>query len=388
MFMGQLMTIYYRGTAGNDRLKAESVFPFDKPVLMEGFGGHDELAGAFGHFNTIRGGAGNDTLSGGASGNLLDGGDGNDLIEVFWSSYSTLLGGAGSDVLIGGDGGNILNGGAGDDRMEGGEGADVYIVNSIRDVVVETYVPYYHNDPNPADRVESSVSWTLGVRLEHLTLTGARNIDGTGNALANVIIGNGGANRLSGGAGADRLNGGLGNDVLNGGAGVDTAVFDGLLATTVNLSRTAAQSTGHGSDTFLNIENVQSAAGNDALTGSAAANRLWSAAGNDRLSGLQGNDTLYGQTGNDVLDGGQGDDWLAGGAGADRFVFHADSGRDTIEDFTDTVDRIAVHSGAEAWSDIRITDQGRNALIEFGLADIVLLNFDHARLSAADFIFV
>ena len=49
--------------------------------------------------------------------------------------------------------------------------------------------------------------------VENLALTGTGNINGTGNALNNVITGNGGANALNGGAGADNMRGGAGNDV-------------------------------------------------------------------------------------------------------------------------------------------------------------------------------
>jgi Ca2+-binding RTX toxin-like protein len=45
-----------------------------------------------------------------------------------------------------------------------------------------------------------------------LTLTGAGNINGTGNASDNVIVGNSGNNALSGGAGQDTLTGGTGKD--------------------------------------------------------------------------------------------------------------------------------------------------------------------------------
>ena len=48
-------------------------------------------------------------------------------------------------------------------------------------------------------------------------LSGTANINGTGNALANRIVGNGGDNILNGGAG---------NDTLTGGGGKDTFVFD------------------------------------------------------------------------------------------------------------------------------------------------------------------
>jgi Ca2+-binding RTX toxin-like protein len=50
------------------------------------------------------------------------------------------------------------------------------------------------------------------VNVENLLLTGAGDIDGTGNDLANSIVGNGGSNHLDGGAGADVLAGGEGSD--------------------------------------------------------------------------------------------------------------------------------------------------------------------------------
>ncbi len=69
---------------------------------------------------------------------------------------------------------------------------------------------------------------------KNLELTGSKNIDGTGNSLANAITGNAGRNTLkgatgadtlAGGDGADKLVGGGGADVLTGGAGSDKFLF-------------------------------------------------------------------------------------------------------------------------------------------------------------------
>jgi len=49
-------------------------------------------------------------------------------------------------------------------------------------------------------------------------------VNGTGNTLANVIVGNDNGNVLSGGAGNDTISGGNGNDWLYGDAGADTTI--------------------------------------------------------------------------------------------------------------------------------------------------------------------
>lgn len=68
------------------------------------------------------------------------------------------------------------------------------------------------------------------------------------------------------------------------------------------------------------IENVQTGAGNDTVTGNAAANTLSGNRGNDKLYGNSGNDRLVGGTGNDYLDGGGGTDRMEGGSGNDTYV--------------------------------------------------------------------
>ena len=68
---------------------------------------------------------------------------------------------------------------------------------------------------------------------------------------------------------------------------------------------------------LVNITRVQGAAGDDVITGNAAANILWGGDGNDRLYGGDGNDSLVGDAGDDILSGGAGNDTINGSGGTD-----------------------------------------------------------------------
>jgi|GEM_PF-2388393 len=164
------------------------------------------------------GGDGNDVLSGGAGDDALYGGGGNDVLNGR-DGNDILNGGDGADTLKAGKGDDILDGGSGSDIMEGGQGNDTYYVDNSGDVVKES--------GGGIDTVISSVSFILGTQQENLTLRGAAEVNGTGNGLANVLIGNSVNNVLDGGAGDDILNGGLGDDTLIGGTGTDVLTGGG-----------------------------------------------------------------------------------------------------------------------------------------------------------------
>jgi Ca2+-binding RTX toxin-like protein len=125
-----------------------------------------------------------------------------------------IYGGAGNDTINALGGNDYIDGGHGADTMIGGLGDDIYVVDNIKDVVIES-------QNGGIDAVRSSISYTLGPNVENITLTGSSNINGTGNAVDNIIIGNSGNNTLSGLAGADTINGGAGNDAIIGGSGAD-----------------------------------------------------------------------------------------------------------------------------------------------------------------------
>ena len=364
--------------------------------VLTGLDGNDTLNGG-GGADHMFGGTGNDTYVVDNRGDVVDetGGSGSDTVQSSISFSladpvhaigdienltltgtaninatgnaldNVLIGNSGDNVLIGLDGNDILNGGAGADKMYGGTGNDTYVVDNAGDVVNET-------GGSGIDTVLSSVSFSLADPkhaigdIENLTLTGTANINATGNALDNVLIGNSGNNVLIGGAGAD---------TLDGGAGIDTASYATSPAG-VNVSLLTG--TGHGGDaegdTLSNIENLTGSNFNDTLEGNSLNNVLAGGAGNDTVSyahatsgpgglgvtvnlavttaqntvtagtdtltgfenvtGSQGNDTLTGTTGNNVITGLGGNDILTGGGGNDTFVFGPNFGKVTITDFT------------------------------------------------------
>ncbi|RMQ42936.1 hypothetical protein ALQ04_100634 [Pseudomonas cichorii] len=247
------------------------------------------------------------TLTGTSGADTLTGRSGND----------TLNGGAGNDTLTGNAGNDRLNGGAGNDTMRGGTGDDTYVVDSTSDVLTE-------NAGEGTDTVESGLTWTLGANLENLTLTGTSAINGTGNALDNILIGNSAVNTLTGGAGNDRLDGMGGADRLIGGAGNDTYVVD-------NASDAITENANEGTDTVEsgltwtlgnNLENLT-------LTGTAAINGTGNALANV-LTGNAAANSLSAGAGNDTLDGRGGADTLTGGAGNDTYILGRGYGVDTV----------------------------------------------------------
>ena len=87
--------------------------------------------------------------------------------------------------------------------------------------------------------------------------------------------------------------------------------------------------------------------GDDTLDGGAGEDRLFGNDGNDYLLGSDGDDYLVGGDGDDLIDGGAGDDYLVGNFDADRFVLRMGDGQDTIFDYEDSVDSLALADGLE-----------------------------------------
>lgn len=309
--------------------------------------------------NTLRSGAGNDTLDGKAGADRMIGGAGDDYyyvdntadevvefanegtdtvrstvtyalsnnVENLLLANSTAINGTGNNVgnmLTGNGGANILSGlggndtidgGGGADTMQGGTGDDLYFVDNLGDIVAEDANEGY-------DSVRSAVNFTLGNNVENLTLTGTTAIAATGNSLGNIIIGNAAANVISGGAGNDVLDGGTGADKLIGGTGDDTYVID-------DLGDKITEDANAGTDTIqsqisytlgANLENLT-------LLGSWAIDGTGNGLNNVIIGNIAAN-RLDGLSGDDYLDGGAGSDTMIGGIGNDTYV--VDNAADTV----------------------------------------------------------
>lgn len=232
---------------------------------------------------------------------LIDG-----MTQITEARIENAIGSIYNDTLIG----NGL-----DNRLEGLAGNDTYYVQDSGDVVVEANL-------GGTDLVISSGSYALSDNVENLTLSGTANIDATGNALDNQLVGNSGANVISGGVGADRMLGGRGNDTYV----VDNA-GDQVIEYSSAGNDTIKTSISYGLS--ANVENL-------VLTGTAAINGTGNTLGNT-LTGNSVANLLNGGAGNDILIGGAGNDTLTGGAGNDTFIFTSLSDMGTTGASTDVI---------------------------------------------------
>lgn len=84
------------------------------------------VAGNVSNIEDVKGGSGNDILTGNNLDNLLDGGAGQDKLTGLGGA-DILLGGSANDVLDGGDGRDLLFGGLGADLLTGGKDDDILV---------------------------------------------------------------------------------------------------------------------------------------------------------------------------------------------------------------------------------------------------------------------
>lgn len=199
------------------------------------FNGSSETNGAF----FILGGAGNDTLTGGA---------GKDGFNLTKGGIDTASGGAGSDTFNFGatfSAADQIDGGAGTGdviRLDGDYSAGV-VFSATTLVNVETILLAAGNS-YALTTDDATIATGQKLTVDGSLLSAGQSLNFTGSAEADgglfVLIGGAGNDTLKGGNAADKLTGGLGADSLKGGTGADVFIYNGV-----------AESTGSAYDTLV-----------------------------------------------------------------------------------------------------------------------------------------
>ena len=272
--------------------------------------------------------------------------------------------------------------------LNGGNGDDTYFIDVSTDVI--------EADSGGIDTVnffDTTGTYTLAADLEHINLLGTAAINGTGNALNNIITGNAGNNIVDGGAGndiligsdgKDTLDGGLGDDILDGGAGsdgmwgglgsdiylislpeehtiaeildtgatgIDEVRFDNVIAGTAFNASVDPTLKLYGGDTGiesvvigtgLNVIADTSSTANLNIDASAVLNALNITGnnGNNFLAGTAFGDTINGGVGDDVINGAAGNDLMNGENGNDYYIVSSHAAAEIADTGTTGVDTV------------------------------------------------
>ncbi|WP_342154924.1 hypothetical protein [Methylorubrum sp. SB2] len=345
------------GGAGDDTLVAGKPLPDALRAYLAGSGDKAALdaylqAATDKSANTLKGGAGDDTILGAAGNDTIEGGGGSDRIYA----------GAGDDrITLAGPNSGLdadarfayANGGAGKDTIEaasgyvklaGGAGDDVLILKDV--AALDTHLAIAAGiygeagidtlDLSRLTKGVASVDFTdrngtlsfLGTDPDHFfAVKGIEVLIGTeyDDSLSFWILqaddpnghkldGRGGDDFILGDDRGDTLLGGIGRDEIQGGAGADT-IDGGADDDTLDGKGGRDVIDGSGGD-----DTIVGGAGDDTLRGGDGKDTLQGDAGNDRLEGGADADVLEGGGDNDILAGGSGDDVLRGGTGNDTLI--------------------------------------------------------------------
>ncbi len=272
---------------------------------------------------TLDGGAGDDTLAGGAGAEKLLGGYGNDTIDGNGGSDLALLG-AGDDTFVWdpGDGSDTIEGQAGSDTMvfNGAAGAEHIDLSAngnrlrfFRDAGNITM------DTNDLETVDfNALGGADTITVNDLSGTDVRNVN-------TDLAGTPGSSAGDGAIDSVIVNGTNRNDAIAVGGDASGVTVSGLPAVVaIQHQEPTDQLAVNGLD------------GNDAISATALAAQAMAVtidggAGDDTLAGGAGAEKLLGGYGNDTIDGNGGSDLALLGAGDDTFVWDPGDGSDTIE---------------------------------------------------------
>ncbi len=279
---------------------------------------------------------------------VLDGGVGAD----------TLTGGSGDDLLTGGRGRDVLRpGAAGTDDLDGGLGADTYLIDAGHPgyaTIIERF-----GEEGPRDHLSFAPTATqfvsVSVNTDAIQHVGPYAVEMDYGGIED-LTGGGGDDRLSGGHEANRIAGGPGNDVLYGG---DTGLGDvlsggagddryNIYGDSVSFPGSARLEDSSGTDT------VSFAATTSSTVQASLGTTAWQAVTPHfqlQLASATAFENLTGGGSLDLLTGNDLDNHLVGGGGQDTYAVGEASGGaetfgdDTVSDFAAGVDAVDLDAG-------------------------------------------
>ncbi len=273
------------GGTGNDIIEEIGNRVNDNNNSLNG-GDNDDTIYSILASNTIDGGTGNDTLRYDyfadiittaltidlSSGVPLDGTVTDGTNSDSFSNIETIVASTGNDTFTGDAGANIFWGLAGDDSFYGAGGIDSFFGGTGTDTINFSSLS-----------VTAGVTANLGTGLSGTDITGSVSIDGnggsdslnsienfTGSRFADTVTGSSINNILNTGDGNDTINGSSGTDTIDGGSGTDTLDY-ALLNQTTTITTSSVTGSLSGTDTYVNIENINTGAGNDTFTATVSA---------------------------------------------------------------------------------------------------------------------
>lgn len=327
--------------------------------------GNDTLdARAASKYSYLHGGGGNDILWASAEGSYLIDGDELDPAVTSPRYYDD------SDVMKGGEGADTLVSISGDDQMRGGDWGDNFYSIGGRDRMLG----------GKGDDVFDFALANAKAFPSPLSVTRAQA------GLVGIWI--------DGGKGRDRVDF---SDTYTSYATLDNFLTLGVevdLGVGIGRERGTGRA---GQFTIKNVEDLYGTKREDVLIGSDTGNHLYGLAGKDILAGRSGADRLVGGKHADELFGGAHDDYLYGGAGrdiytggsgADQFAFGTGTSKrpDRVTDFNRYQgDKFIISDGATGnatkYSELKITDTAKGALVAYGAGSFLVENTTAATLT-------
>lgn len=289
------------------------------------------IAGA-GHYDTLIGSAGDDTLLSSGSFNSLTGGGGEDLLISTGSNdtlfagngdqtlisqgvNNSLIAGAGANVLLGHGTNDQLWGNASGATLDGSGGLSAVAVYNMDNLIVDL-------SAGTAEISGSTTSDTLSA-IASVTVYGQNDAVQSGDA-DGVLTSHGSANTLTAGGGLDTLVSDGSYDTLRAANGGDTLISSGWHNSLVANSGANILSSSGAGDVLL------AGSGADSLRSSGIQNTLVAGSGADFLSSSGANNTLVGNGAGSTLDGTQGINVLAAYAD-DNVVINLAAGTATLD---------------------------------------------------------